>query len=247
MKNEQDSRIESFEEDLNKLCGGRVLDVATGGGGFITYLVDNLKDYGEITGIDINADRLEAARKAHHQENIHFLRMDAARMDFPDDHFDTVCMAYSMHHMTDLVRVLAEMIRVCKPGGRIIINETFRDGQSETQLTNVLLHDWWAAVDTAEGIPHEETFTRQEVLDLIQNLSIYHPRYYEEKDLETDPIDPEMIRELDSVIDRFIQRSQAIQGGEELCRRGEELRQRVHEVGFHGATSLIMIGEKQVF
>jgi ubiquinone/menaquinone biosynthesis C-methylase UbiE len=240
----QNEMVETAEEALSKLSGGRILDVATGGGGFINILKENLKDFTEITGIDINERPLEAARKSHSQENIHFLRMDATRLDFPDGHFDTVCIANSLHHMADLNSVLSEMLRVCKPGGNFFISEMYRDGQSETQLTHVLLHHWWGAVDMAEGIPHYETFTRQQIIELVGKLGLHHLKFYEEKDLEGDPRDPELIRELDGIIDRYIQRSQALIDGVKLCQRGEELRQRVHEVGFHGATSLLMIGEK---
>jgi ubiquinone/menaquinone biosynthesis C-methylase UbiE len=241
---DQNDIIETAEAALSKLSGGSVLDVATGGGGFITFLMENLKDYTDITGIDNNERPLEAARKSHTLENIYFQCMDAARMDFPDSHFDTVCISNSLHHMADLPGVLQEMKRVCRPGGHLIISEMFRDGQSETQLTHVYLHHWWAAVDAADGITHHETFTRQQIMELSVKLGLKKLEYFEEKDLESNPREPELVRELDGVIDRYIQRSQALNGGAELCRQGEELRQRVHEMGFHGATSLLFFGEK---
>jgi ubiquinone/menaquinone biosynthesis C-methylase UbiE len=234
----------SMENTLSTISGGNILDVATGSGGFITFLIDSLESYTEITGIDCNERSIEAARKAHSQPNIHFLLMDGTHLDFPDSHFDTVCMANSLHHMADLPTVLSEMLRVCKPGGNVIISEMYRDGQSETQLTHVNLHHWWAAVDTAEGITHYPTFTRQEIMDVANNLSLQHRTFWDDQDLESNPKDPEMIRELDGIIDRYIQRSQGLNGGAELCQRGEELRKRVHEVGFQGACSLFMIGKK---
>ena len=236
--------METAEDALSKLSGGYVLDVATGGGGFVNFLMENLKDYLEITGIDCNEKPLDAARKSHSQANIHFLSMDAARMDFPDGRFDTVCISNSLHHMPDLPRVLAEMKRVCKPGGHIIIAEMYRDGQCETQLTHVLLHHWWAAVDTAEGIIHHETFTRQQVVDITHELSLQHLDYYDLKDLDLDPKEPELIQELDGIIDRYLQRTEGLDYGVELHQQGEALRQRVHDVGFHGATSLLVIGER---
>src|SRR4030042_7175323 len=126
--------METAEDALIKLSGGYVLDVATGGGGFVNFLMENLKDYLEITGIDCNEKPLDAARKSYSQANIHFIRMDAARIDFPDGRFDTVCISNSLHHMSDLPRVLPEMKRVGKPGGHIIIAEMYQDGQCETQL-----------------------------------------------------------------------------------------------------------------
>jgi ubiquinone/menaquinone biosynthesis C-methylase UbiE len=218
--------------------------VATGSGGFITFLKENLKDYSEITGIDRNEQSLKDAAKSHSQENIHFLWMDASLIDFADRTFDTVCMANSMHHMADLPKVFSEVMRVCKPGGHLIIREMYRDGQTETQLTHVLLHHWRAAVDTAEGITHHETFTRQQILELTGKLGLQHMKYFDEKDRKSDPRDPDLVRGLDDIIDRYIERSRTLDGENEFIRRGEELHQRVHEVGFHVASSLLMIGEK---
>jgi ubiquinone/menaquinone biosynthesis C-methylase UbiE len=236
--------METAEEALSTISGRRVLDVATGGGGFIGFLMDNLKDYTDITGIDSNERQIEAARQSYPQENIHFLHMDAAQMDFPDRHFDTVCIANSLHHMADPAGVLAEMMRVCKPGGHFIVSEMYRDGQSETQLTHVALHHWRAAVDTAQGITHHETLTRQQVLEITEKLGLHHLRQYDLKDVETDPKDAELVRGLDGIIDRSLQSTQNLDGEIELRQRGEEIRQRVHEVGFHGATTLLVIGEK---
>jgi ubiquinone/menaquinone biosynthesis C-methylase UbiE len=241
---DQNEIVETAEKALSKFSGGRVLDVATGVGGFITFLIENLKDYSEIIGIDSNEDRLNTARKSLILENIQFKCMDATHMDFPEEYFDTVSIANSLHHMADLPGVFSETMRVCKPGGKIIISETYRDHQSDTQLTNVYLHDWWAAVDTAEGISHHKTFTRQKIMELTGMIGLQHLAYVEEKDLESDPKDPELIKELDNIIDRFIQRSKAVQGGKELAQRGKQLRRRVHKVGFHGATSLFIFGEK---
>jgi ubiquinone/menaquinone biosynthesis C-methylase UbiE len=241
---DQKELLETAEEALNQLSGGNVLDVATGNGGFISYLVENLKDYTEITGIDSSASPLKAAEKAHEQANIHFQRMDAACMDFPNDHFDTVCIANSLHHMADLPGVLSEMMRVCKPGGNLVFCEMYRDGQTETQLTHVYLHHWWVAVDNAEGTTHFETFTRQQVVEIIEKLGLQNLRYYDSKELDSNPKDPELVHELDNIIDRFLKRIEALESGEDLRLRGELLRLRVHETGFHGATSLIAIGKK---
>jgi SAM-dependent methyltransferase len=242
--NDQNSTMDPAEVAMGKISGGLVLDVATGSGGFVGYLIENLKDFTEIIGIDCNQRALDAASKAHPQDNIHFLHMDAEMMEFPDSHFDTVCMANSLHHMANLPKVLVEMRRVCKAGGQIIISEMYRDDQSETQLSHVYLHHWWAAVDTAEGITHYETFTRNQVTAIIERLGLQRLSYFDLRDLESDPKDPELIRELDGIIDRYFQRAQNVGEARLLHQRGEELRQRVHEVGFHGATTLLAIGEK---
>jgi ubiquinone/menaquinone biosynthesis C-methylase UbiE len=241
---DQNRTIDKAESALGQLSAGHILDVATGNGGFITFLLDNIKDFDEITGIDLSERSLEAARKAYPQDNIRFLCMDAARCDFRGGHFDTVCISNSLHHMDNLQGVLAEMLRVCKPGGHVIISEMFRDGQMDTQLTHVQLHHWWASIDSAEGITHDETYTRQEIFEIIEKLGLSSTEYYDLLDLDADPKDPQLLQELDLIIDRYMQRAQALPFQVELCQRGEQLRQRIHQVGFHGATTLLMIGKK---
>jgi ubiquinone/menaquinone biosynthesis C-methylase UbiE len=240
---DEDNLTGSGEEALSRLAGGSVLDVATGSGCFINLMVENLRSYEEISGIDSSLKAIEAAKKGHPLENIHFSHMDATRMGFCNQSFDTVCMANSMHHMSDLAGVLAEMKRVCKSGGNIILSEMFCDGQSETQLTHVYLHHWWAAVDRAEGITHYETFPRQQLAEIAGKMGMERIRLYELKDLEGDPLEADLLRELDGIIDRYIQRAQGLAKGTQLMQRGEELRQRAHRVGFHAATSVLIIGK----
>ena len=235
--------VDPAEEALSKICAGNLLDVATGSGGFITFLLDNIRDFTEIIGIDHSLRPLDAARKTFIRENIHFLQMDAARMEFPDHHFDTVCIANSLHHMQDLPAVLTEMGRVCKPGGQVILSEMYRDGQTATQQTHVALHHWWAAVDTVEGIHHRETYNRHELVEIIEKVGLNSVEYYDLKDLEANSKDPELIREIDGIIDRYIKRVIGLNCREELLLLGETLRQRVHQVGFHAATTLLVLGK----
>jgi ubiquinone/menaquinone biosynthesis C-methylase UbiE len=78
------------------------------------------------------------------RKGIDFVKMDAQEMTFADASFDTVCIANSLHHVAGLRRVLAEMTRVLRPKGRFIVAEMYCDGQTDPQMTHVLLHHWWA-------------------------------------------------------------------------------------------------------
>ena len=80
MSDELDA-AETAEQALGRLSAGNVLDVATGRGGFISFLLENFADYKKITGIDTSVSSLVAARQAHPQENIHFQLMDAACLE----------------------------------------------------------------------------------------------------------------------------------------------------------------------
>lgn len=230
------------KEILGHISGGRVLDVATGSGGFIHFLLEGLKDYSEIIGIDTN-DRAKAAFLAGFKDkpNIHFETGDALQLSYPDACFDLVCISNSLHHFNQPQEVLYQMSRVLRLGGHLIVAEMYRDGQSDTQMTHVHLHHWWAAVDSTAGIVHNETYPRVKLLELVNALGLSDLKLYDLSGTDENPKAPEILAELTSVIDRYIQRAT---GFPNLQERGEELRTRVTEIGFHGATTLIAVGIK---
>jgi hypothetical protein len=133
------------------------------------------------------------------------------------------------------------MKRILRPGGYLLVSEMYCDGQTETQMTHVLLHHWWGAVDTVNGIVHRETYQRRELIELVSSLELGKEALYDLCDLDADPKDPEILAELDPVFERYIQRAE---GYPDLQARGEELRKRVEEIGFHSATTLVMVGQK---
>jgi len=237
--------METAESILKTLSAGRVLDAATGNGNFVKFLLERIKEYAEIIGIDTNEKAISAFSEAFKDKpKIHCVLMDAQHMDFPDASFDSVCISNSLHHMPDLELVLAEMKRVLRPGGNFFIAEMYRDNQSETQMTHVLMHHWLAAVDTANGVTHHETYTRQQILDIINKSGLIEIVFDDSSDLAEDPKDPETVKSLIDTVDQTLKRIEGLAGEATLRERGLELRQRVVEIGFHGATSLLAIGEK---
>jgi SAM-dependent methyltransferase len=227
---------------LGDVSGGRVLDVATGTGGFVRVLLDGLRDYAEIVGIDTNGER-EAAFAAAFADapHVRFAQMDAHRLAYPDASFDTVCVSNSLHHFADPAPVLAEMLRVLRPGGRFVINEMYRDGQSETQATHVELHHWWAAVNRLGGEIHRETYERAQVVEIVEGLGLADVRFLDLDDPDEDAHDPEAAADLEATIDRY----QALaEDHPALQARGEVLRARLREVGVRGATQLLAIGRR---
>ncbi len=227
------------QDILHPIPASRVLDVATGGGNFIHFLLEGLQNYTDIIGVD-NNERAEAAFTESFKENpkIHFRKMDAHHLDFDDSSFDLACISNSLHHL-DPVPVLREMKRVLRPNGFLLISEMYRDGQTKTQMTHVHLHHWWAAVDTVNGVMHNETYTRQELLDLVAELQLKDLKTFDLSDLSEDPKSPDILTELEPVFERYIQRAE---GHPELQARGDELKRRVKAIGFHSATTLVATG-----
>lgn len=231
------------KEALNQISGGRVLDVATGSGQFIPFLIENLKDNDEIIGIDTSEKAAKAFDKDFHDNpRVHYQHMDAAHMDFPDSSFDTVCISNSLHHMPDPAAVLREMRRVLRPGGTCMVSEMYCDGQTETQLTHVAMHHWSASIDRAKGVYHAPTYTRQQLLDIVAGMALQDMQVFDDDELDQDPRDPETSQFLHDAIARNLEGIQGLPQEEALRQAGEDVRRRVEAVGFHSATTLLIIG-----
>lgn len=233
----------SAKDLISHISGGKVLDVATGNGNFIHFLIESLMDYDEITSIDIK-DGLEIVFETNFKNHpVSFEKMDAANLQFSDASFDTVCISNSLHHMPELERTLKEMLRVLKPGGYFFISEMYRNNQSPTQMTHVQLHHWWAAVDRSQGIFHGDTLRREEIIQTAASLGFVEMQMQDLFEMNENPHDPKILAELEPVIERYIQRAE---DNPELQIRGKELLKLLKDVGFDGATVLFIISRKGI-
>jgi phosphatidylethanolamine/phosphatidyl-N-methylethanolamine N-methyltransferase len=82
----------------------------------------------QIVGIDFSEGMLNKAKQRaaeHRMGHVQLHRMDAGAMEFKDDSFDTVVAAYVVTAVPDYRKVVSEMIRVCRPGGRIVMLNHF--------------------------------------------------------------------------------------------------------------------------
>jgi phosphatidylethanolamine/phosphatidyl-N-methylethanolamine N-methyltransferase len=105
--------------------GGHVLEVGVGTGLALPFYGANVT----VTGIDFSEDMLGRARTKVAEENLTHVQdlrqMDARELDFPDNSFDTVVAMHLISVVPDPEQVMAEMARVCKPGGQILVVNHF--------------------------------------------------------------------------------------------------------------------------
>ena len=105
--------------------GDRVLEVGIGTG----INVSLYPPTSHVTGIDLSAKMLEKAHERVAKEgltNVDLLEMDATNLAFEDNSFDVVYAPYVISVVPEPVKVVREMRRVCRPGGKIIILNHFR-------------------------------------------------------------------------------------------------------------------------
>jgi len=108
--------------------GSKVLDVASGSGDLAAAFAKRVGETGQVWMTDINAAMLEIGRDKMIDHGVFppLALCDAEKLPFARDTFDCVSVAFGLRNMTHKDRALAEMARVTRPGGRVIVLEFSR-------------------------------------------------------------------------------------------------------------------------
>ncbi len=125
----------------------RILDIGCGTGLFAVRALERFSD-ARVWGFDLSSKMLEHSSvrgRSHHR--LHLVRGDSGKLPFRDNSFDVITCSHSFHHYPDQQAAVAEMYRVLRPGGRLMIVDGDRD-------------HWWGwfifdvVVTLAEGAVH---------------------------------------------------------------------------------------------
>jgi demethylmenaquinone methyltransferase/2-methoxy-6-polyprenyl-1,4-benzoquinol methylase len=106
--------------------GSRVLDVATGTGDLAIELAARVAPGGAVVASDFSEGMLKLARRKAPPPGApspHFEWADALALPYADDCFDAATVGFGARNFSDLGRGLAEMVRVVRPGGRVVVLE----------------------------------------------------------------------------------------------------------------------------
>jgi demethylmenaquinone methyltransferase / 2-methoxy-6-polyprenyl-1,4-benzoquinol methylase len=101
--------------------GDRALDVATGTGDLAVALKRRVGPAGGVVGLDFSERMLDLAREK--APDVRFDAGDALRLPYAEAEFDAVTVGFGARNFSDLRRGLAEMARVARPGGRVVVLE----------------------------------------------------------------------------------------------------------------------------
>jgi demethylmenaquinone methyltransferase / 2-methoxy-6-polyprenyl-1,4-benzoquinol methylase len=113
---------------VNSQPGQKILDLAAGtGSSSIVFLREGVK----VVAADFSMGMLEEGRKRHPE--LEFVFADASALPFADREFDTVTISFGIRNVEKTEVALAEMLRVLKPGGKLVVCEFSR-------IPNKLLH-----------------------------------------------------------------------------------------------------------
>lgn len=107
--------------------GHKVLDIAGGTGDLSYQFAKLVGKNGQVILADINASMLTVGRDRLIDRgiagNLQFAQADAQYLPFPDNTFDCITIAFGLRNVTDKDLALRSMLRVLKPGGRLLILE----------------------------------------------------------------------------------------------------------------------------
>ncbi len=111
----------------NVRAGDKVLDLAGGTGDLTLLFEKRVGDNGEVVLADINSQMLRTGRDRLINKgvvgNIFYAQVNAECLPFANNSFDCVCIAFGLRNVTDKDAALRSILRVLKPGGRLIILE----------------------------------------------------------------------------------------------------------------------------
>jgi ubiquinone/menaquinone biosynthesis C-methylase UbiE len=144
----QDSRAARLAEEVQEFVGpcgdARALDVGTGAGALAFALAPLVR---EVVGLDPVPKLLDLARERG-LPNTHFVEGDGTALPFPDGVFDLTGTHRTLHHVTQPERVVAEIARVTRPGGRVlVVDQLAPDDPREASA----LHEFESARDPSHA------------------------------------------------------------------------------------------------
>jgi demethylmenaquinone methyltransferase / 2-methoxy-6-polyprenyl-1,4-benzoquinol methylase len=121
--------------------GERVLDVAAGTGDLALQFAKSAGPRGQVWLADINRAMLERGRDRllDRGQSLPVVQCDAEALPFPSNHFDCVSVAFGLRNMTDKDAALAEMRRVLRPAGRLLVLEF-----SRVWAPLAKIYDWYS-------------------------------------------------------------------------------------------------------
>ncbi|SIR76443.1 class I SAM-dependent methyltransferase [Natronorubrum thiooxidans] len=118
--------------------GERILEVGSGTGHYTLPIARQLEPGGTVHAVDVQRGMLEQLRTqatARDCTNVVPVHADGQTLPYPDDTFDAAYLVLTLGEIPDQQRALAELYRVVKPGGRLVVGELLPDPHFVTRPT----------------------------------------------------------------------------------------------------------------
>lgn len=174
--------------------GGAALDVCCGTGMISMELARAAGPAGKVVGLDFSAEMLAIAEKnlqgAQYEKNIEYIQGNAMELPFADDSFDCATIGFGLRNVPDMRKTLREMMRVVKPGGRVVCLEFAKPTvPGFRQIYNFYFNKWVPFLgklgvgldvpyrylhDSWKAFPHQK-----ELKDIFNEVGMENTHFYE--------------------------------------------------------------------
>jgi SAM-dependent methyltransferase len=170
----QQRRLQMILEAAGERIRGQVLENGCGVGMYVEKLAPQA---GTVIGLEFDFERTVEA----HQNSSHILNAAGEGLPFPNDSFDLILSHEVIEHVMDDAVAVAEMVRVLKPGGRIVLFCPNRGYPFEThgiywrgayKFGNIPFVNWLPRSWRDKLAPHVEVYTRRDMARLFADLPI---------------------------------------------------------------------------
>jgi ubiquinone/menaquinone biosynthesis C-methylase UbiE len=150
-------KLQNLAKSLDIQTGSKILDVGTGTGILIPYLLSKIGKKGKLVCLDSAEKMLEKAREKNFKGNIEYVCSDISETRFGDEIFDVVVCYSSFPHFTDKAKALEEIKRVLEKGGRLFICHT----SSRSSINDIHQH--------IPGLSNDLIPDKEEMLNLLSS------------------------------------------------------------------------------
>jgi ubiquinone/menaquinone biosynthesis C-methylase UbiE len=231
--------IEEIKEFFSDKTVNKVLDVGTGPGHFIAVLENAFPD-AAITAVDPDRESLDEAGRTFPE--VEFKVMKGESLDFRDNTFEAASISMALHHLSDVQKTLKEMQRIVRSGGWIVVNELFSDNLNPAQEVHKRMHHFRSKIDRLNGICHNEAFTKQEILQQVEESGLKVRLIFEHQEVAIPPTREEINERKDKLHTALKQ----LEGRTEYQESAAEIpsiEADLDKYGFEMATRLVVVGQ----
>ena len=224
-----------------------ILEVGCGKGRVLRQLADLHPDAERIVGVDVVDPRTTVEADLLARPEFEWVRAPGHALPFADSHFDLVCIAHVLHHLQPhlISTTLNEMLRVLRPGGTILIYEMYRDNQTAAQMSHVRYHHLISEIDRITGTDHFETFTRAELMHMVEALGLEQVEIEDFNEVSTDPMDTVEVASILEKIGKRLDAARTLPDFDGIEKKAGEIQAWIREHGIASPTRFVMTGRKQ--
>ena len=237
-------QLSELRSYLENACVGHLLDVATGEGDFLRFVLDSVASFDSATGLEPSKERLAIAKNKLFPYKVDLVLGNVRKIPFEENYFDFVTVSNSVHHFEQPVKSIQSMMRVLVSGGRLLINETVCDGLNRAQESHLEYHTLKADIDTAKGIYHRHSYTREEIFELVREAHVDVEKIIIAADEPTLLNSKEKIWQFSHKIDDMIASAGELPQKHSFESRGWALKEKILADGFQLPPQVTMIAYK---